>query len=476
MLNMLCDTPTLYGTRRGLYRSSCYRALMPKQFHEIRDPIHVFIRLDTHERRVVDSFPFQRLRHIHQLALSHLVYPGATHRRFEHCLGVMELAGRVFDVVTQPENLMNLQPKTRRQIPTAVDQRGYWRKALRIAAMCHDIGHLPFSHAAEAELLPAGWDHERLTVEIIFSEEMLRIWREMIPPLIPQHIAKLAVGPKKIKHLEARDPGVAFTDWEALLSEIVVGDAFGVDRMDYLLRDAYHAGVTYGRFDHYRLVDTLRILPKSMEDSLEPVLGVEEGGLHAAEALLLARYFMYTQVYMHPVRRIYDIHLQDFLQQWLGGGRFPTEVSEHLKITDNEVVAAMYAAAANPTDAQHVLARRLIRREHFREVYRHNPEDLKMHLQAGDAIGAALAGKYGAERVRRDLYRKADKTPDFPVLTRDGRIVSSVEISQTLRTIPPVAVDSVFMDPKVSEEASDWLAQNRVDILRAAAAAAPKEE
>jgi uncharacterized protein len=77
---------------------------MAKHIHEIRDPIHVFIRLDTVERKVLDSRPFQRLRDIHQLALSYLVYPGATHRRFEHSLGVMELAGRVFDVVTAEPN------------------------------------------------------------------------------------------------------------------------------------------------------------------------------------------------------------------------------------------------------------------------------------------------------------------------------------------------------------------------------------
>ena len=78
---------------------------MPGDVHEIRDPIHIFVRLDSDERRVLDSAPFQRLRHIHQLALTYLVYPGATHKRFEHSLGVMELAGRVFDIVTQPNSL-----------------------------------------------------------------------------------------------------------------------------------------------------------------------------------------------------------------------------------------------------------------------------------------------------------------------------------------------------------------------------------
>ena len=77
---------------------------MAKSQHEIRDPLHVFIRIDSDERLALDSAPIQRLRHIHQLALTYLVYPGATHRRFEHSLGVMELAGRVFDVVTSRAN------------------------------------------------------------------------------------------------------------------------------------------------------------------------------------------------------------------------------------------------------------------------------------------------------------------------------------------------------------------------------------
>lgn len=73
---------------------------MAKIFHEIRDPIHSFIRLDSDEIKILNSRPFQRLRHIHQLAMTYLVYPGATHRRFEHSLGVMELATRIYDTIT----------------------------------------------------------------------------------------------------------------------------------------------------------------------------------------------------------------------------------------------------------------------------------------------------------------------------------------------------------------------------------------
>ena len=144
---------------------------MPKNVHEIRDPIHVFVRLDSDEREVLNSRPFQRLRHIHQLALTYLIYPGATHKRFEHSLGVMELASRVFDVVTNPGNVTD----PIRDVVPELDQLRYWRRVLRMAALCHDVGHLPFSHAAEKELLPDGWDHERITREIICSDEMRSI-------------------------------------------------------------------------------------------------------------------------------------------------------------------------------------------------------------------------------------------------------------------------------------------------------------
>lgn len=109
---------------------------MSKNIHEIRDPIHNFIRLDYDERKVLNSAPLQRLRHIHQLALTYLVYPGATHRRFEHSLGVMELAGRVFDNITRKDQYHD---KVRDIIPNREIELMYWRRVLRMAALCHDI-------------------------------------------------------------------------------------------------------------------------------------------------------------------------------------------------------------------------------------------------------------------------------------------------------------------------------------------------
>ena len=273
--------------------------------------------------------------------------------------------------------------------------------------------------------------------------------------------------PKKAKDLE-------FTDCEAILSEIVVGDAFGVDRMDYLLRDSHHVGVAYGKFDHYRLIDTLRILPTPPSgergDSEEPALGVEQGGVESAEALMLARYFMYSQVYFHPVRRIYDIHLKDFLKEWLSGGAFPTGVLEHLSVTDNEVTAAMFEAAFDIGKIGHDHARRIIRREHFKLVYERNPIDVRVNPEAGKAVFDALTSQFGAENFRHDRYQQRGGPPDFPVRMRDGQAVSSLEIFATLNSVPVVSIDYVFANRSVAEAAGAWLKNYKSDFIK------PKEE
>jgi uncharacterized protein len=428
---------------------------VPKYEHEVRDPLHVFIHFDSDERKVIDSRPLQRLRHIHQLALTYLIYPGATHRRFEHSLGVMDLAGRMFDIVTREQNVSEEVKKALLEI-TQPKKLMYWRSVLRMAALCHDTGHLPFSHAGE-DLLPTGWNHERLTREIILSDEMRSIWSGMTPRLTPEDIVKLAVGPRKASDLK---PSV----WETLLSEIIVGDAFGVDRIDYLLRDSHHTGVSYGRFDHHRLLETLRILPSP--GTGVPALGVESGGLQSAEALVIARYLIYSQVYFHSVRRIYDIHLRDFLKQWLRGGEFSTELTPHLNMTDNEVGTALLIAAHDSSKPGHESARRIICREHFKVMYERNPADVQVNSEAASVIFRAAEKTFGAEHVRADKYRQKGGPYDFPVLQRDGSSVSSLDLSEILKKIPVLATDYVFISREKQHEAEKWLEENRATIIK----------
>lgn len=427
---------------------------MTKFVHEIRDPIYNFILIDSHERKVLDSPFFQRLRYVHQLALTYLVYPGATHRRFEHSLGVMELAGRAYDVITNPNNI---DKRCADIFPNSEDERLYWRRVVRMAALCHDLGHLPFSHAAEHDMLPKGFSHEILSKKIIESPEMVKIWGDMVPPVKTEHVYKLAVGEKELREEK-------YSVWESILSEIIVGNAFGVDRMDYLLRDSHHAGVSYGKFDHYRLIDTIRVLPKE-EDSDEPTLGIEEGGLHSAEALVLARYFMFTQLYCHRIRRVFDIHLKDFLSKWRSKKDDWIDLDKHLQTTDTEVLGAMRLASVDNKNPAHEPALRIIERKPFWCLYERNAADLAINPDAAKCVYEQAKKEYGEENVKIDPYKKSTGGVNFPVKLRDGRIATSINVSQTLSEVPTVAVEYIFINPDLRAKAEKWLTEKRYEII-----------
>lgn len=450
-------------------------------YHEIRDPIHAFVKMDSSEAQVVNSPPFQRLRYIHQLALTSLVYPAATHKRFEHCLGVMELAGRVYDTITNTNNLL---PEMRYLVPRSGEHEfTYWRRVVRMAALCHDLGHLPFSHAAE-HLLPKGHGHEEMSRDLIQSDMMKPLWTVL--KINPRDVAKIAVGPKH--HPDRLD------EWESILSEIIIGDTFGVDRMDYLLRDSHHVGVAYGRFDHFRLIDTIRILPKGdiggpavargdqlallppspeeeadrllkEEASKEPTLGIESGGLQSAEGLLWARQFMWSQVYLHHTRQVYDLHLADFLSTWLEGGQFSIDPEEHLKLTDNEVMAGLLSSSRDKNLPGHDAAVCIIERRHFRRIYEVSPSDKKIALNSLQLIYQALSAKYGVENVKFKTRNPTSEGRHFPVLTSSGYCESSTNLSETFHKMPVVAANNVYIHPDLRDEAKSWLDREKSRIL-----------
>lgn len=334
---------------------------------------------------------------------------------------------------------------------------------MRMGALCHDLGHIPFSHGAE-ELLPKDAHHENLSVEVIRSARMQEIWSAMTPPsLNADHIAKVAVGP-------AKWTGEPFTPWEELMTEIVTGDSFGVDRIDYLLRDSLHAGVAYGRFDHHRLIDSLRILWD--EEQQKAVIGIEAGGLHAAEALQLARYFMFKQLYFHRVRRALDVHLKQYLRAWLPSGAYPTSVEEHLKVTDDHALAAMQDDLGDDDSPRHQLASRILERRFFRVLYDRRAEDLNQNLDAVGLVYRATREKFGEKLVEHDTNVDSQKpesaTPKplrFAVERDDGSVVSSIQESQILGKLPRAVFDYVFVAPEIMDEARAWLRDNLQGIL-----------
>ncbi len=431
--------------------------------HEFRDAVHGFDRFSSDERLVIDSQPFQRLRHIQQLALTSFVYPGANHTRFEHSIGVAEIAGRIFDVVTRPDRI---HADVQSSLPGITDsrKRGAHRFEVRLAALCHDMGHLPFSHAAEKQLLPEGFSHERMTVEIVVGPLEHEVLRHIDVPPSAHKISRIAAGPELF-------PEEPFNETELLLTDMVTGTVFGADRIDYLLRDSLHAGVAYGQFDVRRLVDSLHVLPGltgRANGDPAPQLGIEEGGLRAAESLLLARYYMFNQVYFYRVRRALDLHLADYMVEYarshFDDGRFPTVPSEFGEISDTDVWTAMFKAVRDPELPGHEPATHIVLRNPFKRVWQPTQKQIEDNPDVGGLVFELLCEQFEPSKVKRDYYPSKRATIDFPVLRENGTVQPASELSQILSSIPIASVDDVFVHPTIFQEAMNWLRANEETI------------
>lgn len=288
--------------------------------YEFRCPVHGFIQVDAWERDIIAQPAFQRLRRIRQLAWTDYIYPGAMHTRFEHSLGVMHIATRLFDAIRERS-----KDVLTKDLSYNEDGLRRSRRLVRFTALLHDVGHGPFSHASE-ELFPflPGSSTKKYEHDTHYSAEIIRQEFKSVINDNSFNQANYNITADQIASLiEGSTEAGNAVFWRELIS-----GQMDADRMDYLLRDSLHAGVQYGRYDLERLINT--IVAVRMEDQA-PRLGVSEGGGHAAESLILARYFMFTQVYFHRTRMAYDHHIFKALQAMLPDGLFPVPVGKDLK-------------------------------------------------------------------------------------------------------------------------------------------------
>jgi HD superfamily phosphohydrolase len=382
---------------------------------KIYDSVHRFIRFNTLESALIDSLPFQRLHYIRQLGIAFLVYPGGTHTRFEHSLGVMELASRIFDQVS-----------SKREIPDSA----YWRQAVRLAALCHDLGHLPFSHAAEKEVL-GDKGHELWSLRLIDSAYLAPIWdalQELYPgrPVV-QDIKRLSSG-----DVTGRPP------LERVMTQMITGDFFGADRIDYLLRDAQCTGVAYGLFDYHQLIEMLCALPSGNGgSSLE--LGIEENGLESCEALLLARHFMHRRVYCHAAVKAYTFHLTRVMKRRYAQIQ---DLDAYLSMTDNDILTALHRAAREPAHPDHQDAVCLLMRHRRFRAVEIGPDVTEAHILEKKRQRAipdeALFWELSSPRAGKVGL-------DFPVLRRNGTLVHARTLSQI--DIPEPPRGWLYIDP-----------------------------
>ena len=242
---------------------------MRRYWGEIKDPVHGYVYITEVEKHLIDSYPVQRLRRLRQLAGSEFVYSGANHTRFEHCIGVMYLAGEL----TENQNLFQLISEEEIQI-------------VRMAALLHDVGHGPFSHVFEHLLVKfLKKTHEDMTQWLIQESELNDIINGL--GYEANVVSKLAVG-------ELRSPGKAFLDQ-------IIQSAVDVDKLDFVVRDTYHTGAEYGYVDVFRLIHMLDVLGEN--------LAVDVGALSALESFVLARLESFRSIYFHRVGRAAQIML-----------------------------------------------------------------------------------------------------------------------------------------------------------------------
>lgn len=241
------------------------KACLLVELKRFRDPIHGFISLYPIEVDIIRDSVFQRIRNIRQLSLAHYVYHGAEHTRFGHALGATHIAGRAYRALR----------KNGGNIEHLDDQ---YELTLRIAALLHDVGHPPFSHALENILGSSHEEYSQALVEYHFGDR----------------IRKVDVDINDVNNL------ISGMDKKSDINNIISGQ-LDVDRLDYLLRDSYYSGVAYGKYDLDRIIESMAI-----RDERFVIL---QGGYEAVEQMIFARYQMYQQVYFHKTKRSFELML-----------------------------------------------------------------------------------------------------------------------------------------------------------------------
>jgi len=299
---------------------------MKKNYLDIIDPIHDFIRVYDNELEIIDNPIFQRLRRIKQLSGAHLTYPAAQHTRFEHSLGVMHIAG---------------------QAGHALKEKGILKsediEILRLAGLLHDIGHGPFSHLFEEIIHQKKISHENFGKALILES------------VIGDTISKNGFDKKFITKVAFGESKYQF------LNEIISG-ALSADMMDYLLRDGYFTGAEHAKIDHKRLTQSLDVHKKK--------LALERSALYSFESMMHSRYQMFKAVYFHKTVRAAEVMLIEALR--LSDDEFgftSFKINEFVKLTDEYVLSLILSSKSSKLKRARQLAEDYQNRKLLKCVY-----------------------------------------------------------------------------------------------------------
>ena len=278
----------------------------------IRDPLWNNIRVDSVALRLIDTRVFQRLRYVRQLGWAYLVYPGATHARFEHALGAYHLAGLTLRLLDERGDLRGVDPTE--------------GAIVRAAALLHDVGHYPFSHALEEIGAP---HHEEVARPLITTGQVAEVLRTLAPDA-PERVFALIRG-------KSNSP----------LQGLVSG-SLDLDKIEYLKRDALMCGVPYGEIDVDRLMNALTVVHDASGRGAH--IGVMEKGLSALESLLFAKYQMYRNVYWHHAVRSATAMYKRLVEDALAGHVEADSGAAHRGAAQGGTAVAGGSAASAPLE------------------------------------------------------------------------------------------------------------------------------
>ena len=356
------------------------------QFEVIRDPLWDNIRLEPAAAAAMDTPAVQRLRYVRQLGHAFLVYPGATHSRFEHALGAYHLTRRALATLEERGDLATVPEEE--------------RLAVRLAALLHDIGHYPFSHALEEAGFPS---HEALGVRRLGEGELGALLRSIGGDAFIARIAGIIQG-----------------DHVSPLGGLISG-SLDLDKIDYLSRDARQCGVPYGTVDVDRLLASLCLVT---DGAGHRAVGVHEKGVSALESLLFAKYQMYRNVYWHHAVRSATCMFKRAVQTAVASGQLdPDSVAD---ATDGSLTTAMQAH--DTTGLTTALQRRQLHKRAL-DLPASEVPDLPSWIwddpdaleRAEDALAADLGLPPGGALIDFPA-RSSMLSVDLPLLTRGGRV------------------------------------------------------
>ncbi len=382
---------------------------------EIKDPIHGSIALSDEEEAVLETPEFQRLRQIKQLGFAEYSFPGATHTRFLHSVGVMHLAGLAFDSVFRKYKF------------SSEAMRARLRQVVRLGALLHDTGHGPLSHTTEVVMPKVSTliigvyanrerghavdfgrtaTHEDYTIKMVTDSELSKCIAKSFKELTGHHIACLIDRGLKAPDDFFVDQGL---DFRPILSQIVSSE-MDVDRMDYLERDAYFCGTNYGRVELEWLIGNLTF----HEAKGRVYLALNRRALYTFDDFLISRHHMYLMVYFHHKSIIFEEMLQRYLDSKDCSYFLPSEIDKYLRCSDFSLYEHL-AAQSNEW------AKRIATRRPYRMLS-------EMHATEASARPAKICAVLDAEGIstiqsssatRLSKYHATQDQEAFPIFVVD---------------------------------------------------------